>query len=274
MYLLRLIIICIIRKGELGKMKKLISAFLAVGMLAFAASAASAATVASVTGGRNGQTGYVTSFSNKSSMPCFRPGDTINFTVSAVTSGNELTVISAKCNDSGGAGALSDSTVQYINQYTLSGSSQPVSYKVRDLEDGIYLVKINDSVGTVATFYYKVGDPSVELIIQSGASAGTPYVAYQHAGGWSVGFVGQVNMSSPDISLADVGATPGFEVTNGSVTKTYGVDGSDLDDFVDDVMGANEITGAWSVTYGMTMYNVPAQNSVTAEAVIDGIVTP
>jgi hypothetical protein len=263
-----------IGKGELVKMRKIISAFLAIGMITLAASAASAASVESVTGGRSSNTGVIASPSTTSTMPCFRPGDTINFTVSSVTSGNELTVISAKYNET-----LSDSTVQYINQYTLSSSSQPVTYTIRDQADGVYEVKINDSVNTVATFYYKIGKPVVTIedandLDSEAIVSGTPYIIRQFGSTYSIGFVGRITLSGSVNNFQDVDAQPGFTVTDGSHTKTYLLDSDkvdDLDAYLTSKASGLELGGNWSIIYGMTMYDIPAANvgDITASAAIN-----
>ena len=115
-------------------MKKAISLFLVLSVLCFATSAMAAIGNSGVTGSRNSVTTMPSD--NSASMPGFRPGDTISFNVTGLTADNELTLISYKM---GSESNCSDSTVQYINQYTLTGTTQSVSYTIRNQASGIYV---------------------------------------------------------------------------------------------------------------------------------------
>ena len=268
-------------------MKKAISLFLAVSVLCFATSALAAIGTGTVTGDvRNGQTTMPQSYT-LASMPCFRTGDTITFTVSGVTSGRELTLISYKYNAS-----LTNATVQYINQYTVS-DDVPISYTVREQASGVYVVQINDESGTVATFYYKVGNVSVSTVTQSGEvtypTYGTPYLTHQYsADKWSIAFIGKATIDGSLIKFGDVNATFGFEFSDTSTgTNIHGkssgqatgtghtVTGAALDSFFADLLTDNgvsvEINGSYSVLYGLTLYNVPnsSYDKVTARAVMN-----
>ena len=272
-------------------MRKAISLFLAASVLCLATSAMAAPSVSSVTGDRNGVNSLPTSSS--AAMSCFVPGGTINFDVSGVTSERELTVISYK---DGSEGSLSDSNVQYINQYTLTDTltdtSKHISYTIRDLPYGRYVLKINDSSGTVATFYYKVGDAEVVLLTDElggyvDGDYGTPYLTgLADDGTYSIGFLGRVTIGSSEISLADLGAHPGFLIKEGSGTaKRYGFGLDTRSSNGDTDAGSNnlaktianldamEITSdsSYSFIYGLTMYNVTSgrQNNITAQAVLD-----
>ncbi len=252
-------------------MKKAISILLAVATMAFATSAM-AATDGDVgtTANRKGTTAFVSNASLVSSMPCFRVGDTVTFDVSNLTSGKELTVITYKS-----GGSLSDSTVQYINQYTTT-TSQTISYTVRDIDAGIYVLSINENGNKLSDFYYKIGTPTVELITASPAISNTSaYVMEAYDGKWSIGFVGKVKVDTGAINIHEIAPNAGFKITANGVSKQVGfgmntagiadnssvsLEGQDL-----------EITGGYSVLYGLTMYDVPEaqKNAVTAEVKLD-----
>ncbi len=260
-------------------MKKVISLFLAVAVLSVATTAMAAPTQSgSVSGNlRNGVTTF--GATNSSSMPCFRTGDTITFTLGTLASGNELTVLTYK---DGEAGSLSDSNVQYINQYTLDSTSKEISYTIRSQESGVYVLKANDSSGTVATFYYKIGSAEVSLVTKPGGvetlvtgTPGDPYLIKQDSSGkYSVGFLAKVTFNGTGADLEDIGAHPGFIVTNGTVTKNYGFGlGSNASSKTVAGLDATnlEIAGNYSVLYGLTIYNVTAgdEDDMQATAVLD-----
>ena len=230
--------------------------------------------------GRNNQSAlYSGSYSGtgaiNTTMPGFRPGDTISFDVTGVTSGNEMTLICYKY------GAESDglisSEVSYINQYTLSAASQKIDYTIPSgSANGVYKVVINDSSNPVANFYYKVGTVTAELISSAEGANPTQYRAKQFADNkWSIGFIGKVTVKSSDVTLAELGATPGFEITDGSVIKKYGfgVDGNKTVGGLQNVTGNAklEVSGGYAIIYGLTMYNVPngTQDDVRATATTD-----
>ncbi|MBR4723328.1 MAG: hypothetical protein IK072_01160, partial [Clostridia bacterium] len=249
-------------------MKKAISLFLAASVLCLTTSALADIETGTVTrtGGAiyNGKTTLQSDYNNKSNMPAFRPGDTINFDVTGVTSGKELTVISYKYGAE--SDGLVDGEVQYINQYTLASASQPISYKIREQASGVYKIVFNDTVNTVATFYYKVGNATAVMLNKGGQTAGTPYLSLQADDGtWSIGFLGKVTIDSADISLTDIGAHPGFTVTeSGGQTKTYafghGVNSSKTVAGLQNTTQIAEVSGSYSFIYGLTIYNVTADD--------------
>ena len=248
-------------------MKKAISLLLAASVLCFATSAFAA--TATVNTSRNGTTTMPTS---AASMPCFRTGDTITFTVSGVTNGNELTVISYKSD----AGTLTDSNVQYINQYTLNNTSKAFEYKIREQTSGTYVLKINDSTGTAATFYYKVAN--LTATIYNGSSwvssgIGTPYMAkYSEVRGkWSVGFIGKITKDNNSVTLTEAGVHPGFEIVKGGYDKKYGFDtGVNSGKAVSALEnGSFQADGGLSYIYGVTMFDVPNKDGFTVTAIID-----
>lgn len=262
-------------------MKKAISLFLAVSVLCFATSALAIGT-SNLTGYKNGVATLPTSSSN---MPCFRNGDIISFTVTGVTQGRELALISYKDNDT--------SAVQYINQYTLSAGSQAISYKIPDTAPtGTYVIKINDGETTAATFYYKVGNIKAELVTNRNASTNTgtivtgqgdPYMIQlitegEHSGTYSVAFLGKVTIADADgLTLSDLGATPGFTVENidtgDSTTSKFG---TGTNPSVAALQGVNrtkaEISGDCWFVYALTIYNIPSEsaaNDLRATATLD-----
>lgn len=263
-------------------MRKVISLFLAVAVLCLSTSAMAAPTAGTVSGMRKSTNNTLQdSASSTSSMPCFRPGDTISFSVGSVVSGEELTVISYKNGET-----PDDTTVQYINQYTLSSSSQSISYTIRNLDSGVYMLKFTGSTSGSATFYYKIGNATVQVLDnddKDGNGKGTfvtgygdPYIMKQaNDNTWSIGFVGMVTVDSADVTLSDLGATPGFQITNGPKTKSYGFgqEGQKTVANLESVTGNAklEISGSYSFIYGLTLYDVPngTQNSYTAQAVVD-----
>lgn len=258
-------------------MRKAISLFLAASVLCLSTSAMAAPGTSAVTGSRNSTTTMPTS--TGSSMPCFKPGTTITFNVTNLTIGDEVTLITYKNGDT-----PSNSTVQYINQYTAEATTQGISYTIRSgLPQGIYELEINGG-GTVSKFYYKVGDATVVALHNSNRDGrtsggtfntgyGNPYIIKQAENGtWSVGFVGKVTVGSGEITLSDLGANPGFAIKEGANTKKYGY-GVGGNKAVSALEGTTkyEVNGSYSFIYGLTMYNVENghQNSITAEAVLD-----
>ena len=256
-------------------MKKAISILLAVATMAFATSAMAATGTEDLDGNRNESvTTFVANPASVSSMPCFRPGDTVEFTINGISSGAEVTLVTYKYNQD-----LSNSTVQYINQYTATSSTQAVSYTVRDLgagSSGVYQVDIKAGSNALVSFYYKIGKVTASMV--TGPSSVTSRNAYAYAiqenyvpGGtyrqhrdWSVAFVGKVTIDSADITLADIGATPGFTIRNASgVDKTYrfgeGVNSS-VTTIGTYLPADSEISGSYSFVYGMTIYGVSTGN--------------
>lgn len=268
-------------------MRKAISLFLAASVLCLSTSAMAAAPTisgnvgGSLTNGDSGTRNNVVAFGNAedaANMPGFRPGDTIIFTVGSLTVGDEVTLITYKNGDT-----PSNSTVQYINQYTAEAATQAIRYTIRSgLTQGIYKLEINGG-GTVSNFYYKVGDATVLALHNAdrdGNSHGTfssgygnPYIIKQAENGtWSVGFVGKVTVGSGEITLGDIGANPGFAIKEGETIKKYGygVDGNKAVSTLQETT-QYEVSGSYSFIYGLTMYNVTDghETSITAEAVLD-----
>lgn len=267
-------------------MKKVISLLLAIATLSFATSAMAAVSVSEPGGDvRNSGTVFAGT-SSTATMPGFRPGDTVTFTITGANVGDDITLVTYVLNNE-----LTDSTVQYINQYTAdSVGAATVTYKVRTgLPSGIYQIDIKVANQSVKTVYYKIGDVTAKMIAASnidgsdhitGARSVGEYVApvriENNGGKYTIGFLGKVTVSAANISLAELGAKPGFTITNGSKTKSYNfkegnnsskTPGSTL---ADD--SAVEIDGSYSFVYAMTIYNIASEsaaNEFTATAITD-----
>lgn len=262
-------------------MKKAISLFLAVSVLCFATSAMAISTN-TLTGKKSGADEMPTT--SGGSMPYFRNGDTISFNVSDVSSGKELTLISYKDDDT--------SAVQYINQYTLSSLSEPISYTIPDTAaTGTYVIKINDEENTAAEFYYKVGNIKAELITNRNASTNTgtivtgqgdPYMIQlitegEYNGKYSVAFLGKVTIADANgLTLSDLDATPGFEVenisTNRKTTSKFGIGENPSVSALQGTMRNAEVGGDCWFVYALTIYSVPSvedANNLRATATLD-----
>jgi len=262
-------------------MKKVISLFIAVAVLCLATSALATPTASNVDGERNNQSSF--GATNSGTMPCFRPGDTITFDLNSLASG-EVTLITYK---DGSESSLSDSNVQYINQYTVTSGSSEVTYTIRDQASGVYVLKVNDASGTAATFYYKIGNATVTLIGKENgvtttyntSTPGTPYRIAQTKDGtsYSVGFLAKVTLDS-GVSLTEIGANPGFAVKKDSGAEKkygFGVNNSNgADNSSKSVASlqdaAYELEGEYSFIYGLTIYNVTStSHGLTARAILD-----
>ena len=259
-------------------MKKAISLILAASVLCFATSALATPAVSSVTGGHVTTSVYTgNAYTRAQDMPGFRAGETISFTATGLTNGKELTVISYRYNDT-----LSDSTVQYINQYTITGN-QLVSFKIRDKASGVYCVKLVDSNdGNAYTFYYKVGKVTATMVPYGANAAGTPYTMVDyHDGTYSIGFIAKLKIDSADVDLVDIGVSSvGFQFIdenaspeiNGKSSPTLAASG--LDTYFATLQSDNsaiELNGSYSVLYGATLWKVPAtrKDNIKATAVVN-----
>ena len=233
-------------------MKKAISILVAAAALAFATSAM-AAVGGTTTTSRNSNSTFPTS---AASMPSFRVGDTLTIEATDLASGNELTVISYK----DGAAEKNDSTVQYINQYTLSDTSKSFDFVIRDEATGVYHLQLNDNANPV-DFYYTIGKVTAELVTQANdASNSDAYYAKEYDGTWSVGFVGKITVDGGVPS--DFAVNPGFHMTEGAKEQTYHLNSAPAD-------GDYEVNGTSTYLYGFTMYKITAghQGLIEADAV-------
>lgn len=253
-------------------MKKFISVLAAVCMLVATTSAFAQPTVGKLQAdnGVQGVRNNVDALSAQQNgdLPCFRPGDVLNFEISGLTSGRILTLISYK---SGTGIELGNDTIQYIDQQVVEGSSSTseaadakytVKYKIRDIDEGIYKIAMNanDSTG-VLSFYYKVGDPKIGLVK---GTDDTPYYTMKQNsdGSYSIAFIGKVSLGSNDVSLTDAGIkNVGFTFTGtGDNTKKSHVSTLTANGLQEATNAKIEAEGSITYYYGLTMYGVPGDN--------------
>lgn len=246
-------------------MKKLISAVLVLASMAVSSTALAATSDGTLgSQSRNDVSSFQTVVTGTDSMPGFRSGDVISFDVTNLTSGNNLTVISYKCGDSV---ALGNDTIQYVNQYQVDESSKTIEYTVREnTEEGIYKVTLNGNDGSeVITFYYKVGNPSVSMMVNDS----TPYwniTEYENGGvkKFAVGFIAKAVIGSADVSLADVGIKElGFNFTANGETVTQKLTKTQFDAIKEATKYA-ETEGGVSFVYGVTIYGMTSMEQVNA----------
>lgn len=226
------------------KMKKLISVLLAVSALALSTSAFAAP---SLSDARNDVT-VLGEASDALALPILRNEDTVTFSLTGLT-GDQLTLISSK------VGATADNTtIQYINQYTPSGDSQAVSYKLRGLAGGVYNIRIKDGEDDVVNYFYKVATPSVVVAVNS-------------AGGELIVDDGKGTQGFAVYAKVDGGAT--FTETGAEVTVTL-TDGTLS--YVDTITGAEldtvnaEVAGSITAIYGIKVSGVPADVTLDIDA--------
>ena len=208
-------------------------------------------------------------------MPSFRAGDTLKFDVSDLNVGTQLTIISYKVSDS----TISNSTVQYIDQRTIDESTDTVSYKVRDIDDGIYCVSVKDGDSDAYTLYYKVGTPKFNVIKGKDEDSGAEtnyYVKLEKEGSngniYSIGYLAAATFKTTELSAEDYGI-------NGFGFK-YSLDGTDVDakpvkaqndywkEQVNSWIQTQEVNGEYSFYYMNTINNVPVSDidNITAKA--------
>ncbi len=254
-------------------MRKLVSALIVICAMAVNVNTFAAPIVGDLDSSRNSKTELVSDSSDKSSLPTFRVNDIIKFDVSGLQAGNQFTLISYKVNEED----LTDSSVQYINQYTLESATQPIEYKVRDISDGIYQITLNANNGEdddIATFYYKVGTPKVDLICTDAAN-GKYYTKIQKNSDntYSVAFVAKATIGTADVTFSEAGVDSlGLEVklSENAEPIVQKFDDGKIDEIVKSFLETNkdnvEIAGSYTIYYGLTVYNIPSQDA--AEAII------
>jgi len=253
-------------------MKKILSTLLAI---AISASISVAYAGASISGSRNNKNNQV-AYVNSDDMPGFRVGDEITFNLSNLTVGNVVTVCSSKCNGSANMSTDSSDFV-YINEYTLDSATKSFAYTVSEADTGIYCIIINDGEGTVATFYYKLGNIELKMGTRSGLVTGsaTGYnIQATGDGTYQVGFIGTAKFDMRETNLADFAYNLGFNISNGTSNKKVQFTNAQLaslQTFFDNQKyeidnGANTV-----FVYGTTVYKVPSgmQNSLSATAIVE-----
>lgn len=253
-------------------MKKIVLVLCTVMALCSAGSALAVTTNNAVTGSRNSKTDLVTDSASTDSMPCFRAGDTLEFNISGLTVGKTLTIISYKLNCE-----IGNRTVQYIDQRDITATGDTITYKIRDIDDGIYLIALNDESGTIAKLYYKVGTPKFNVITNNDRNN---YVAIKEFTGYdgkklySIGFAAKAEIGSTDVSFTDAGVkTFGFVFSDGTKSASMSLSAEKmaaLQAEINEKIKANsaEITGSYTIHYFDTVYNVPADvyKNITAKA--------
>ena len=254
-------------------MRKLVSTLIAVCAMAVNVNTFAAPTPGNfLNSSRNEKTGLVNTTNALADLPTFRANDIIKFNVSGLKSGKQFTLISYKVDEED----LTNSSVQYINQYTLTGDNHTIEYRVRDISDGIYQITLNANSGEtddVATFYYKVGTPKVEIIP---AEEGKYYTKLQDNknGTLSVAFVAKATIGTVDVSFSEAGvASFGLDVNLGKdssgndVIRTEKFEGS-INEIVTKFLETNEanieINGSYTIYYGLTVYNIPDEEAATS----------
>ncbi|MBO5060085.1 MAG: hypothetical protein J6C82_04145 [Clostridia bacterium] len=240
-------------------MKKLVSVVLAALVMTFSATAF-AAEAGELSSSRNSVTtlaGEVTA----SSIPGFRPTDTLLFNLSGLTTENQMTLISYKVNSEGVEADLDNTTIQYINQYTLDADTKEIKYTIRDIEEGIYKIVINDGTTTL-NYFYKVGNPQIELI--RGAND-TDYITkeeYTEDGVYSIAFVAKASLG-PNVSFEEVGISDvGFYVEN-TAAENKNYTATLTNEKLTELYKAVETDGDCNIYYGVTIYNIPADTDVS-----------
>ena len=253
-------------------MKKLISAVLVLASMAVTSTALAATSDGTLgSQSRNDVSSFQTVVTDTDSMPGFRSGDVISFDVTDLISGKNLTVISYKLGDSV---TLGNDTIQYVNQYQIDGSSKTIEYTVREnTEEGIYKLTLNGNDNSnVINFYYKVGNPSVSLMVNDS----TPYwniTEYENGGvkKFAVGFVAKAVIGSTDVSLADVGIKElGFSFTANGKAVTQKLTKEQFD-AIEEAQKYAETDGGVAFVYGVTIYGMTSMeevNAITADAYV------
>ena len=133
-------------------MKKVISILLAAAILSFA-TVAMADTSTGTVSNRTANEVFATSPDDVNSMPSFKAGDTVSFTISGVKAGDWITLLTYKNGEE-----PDNSTTQYIDQYTAEDTTQAVTYVIRDIGDGVYKLKIKANGNELYTVYYQVSE--------------------------------------------------------------------------------------------------------------------
>lgn len=233
-------------------MKKLISVLLAVSALALSTSAFAAPDVSDVS---NKNPNATTLAEERTGiLPCFRNGDAVTFDLTGLT-GSQLTLISSKV----GATAGND-TIQYINQYTVSGGAQSVTYRVRELTDGTYNILIKDGDAAVVDYFYTVANPSVAILTASADP--TDYVVAKNAKN-DQAFAAVASVDGANFTESGVKSV-GFTFTDGTKKATSStLTAAELDNI------AGEVKGKINVVYGITVTGVGEGVTITPTAVMN-----
>lgn len=226
-------------------MKKLISVLLAVSALALSTSAFAAPAVSD----RNPAATTLADAATDT-LPCFRNGDTVTFQLTDLT-GAQLTLISSK------VGATADnSTIQYINQYTVSEGAATVTYKIRALTDGTYNILIKDGDAAVVDYFYTVANPAVAPAKIS--ADGADYIIMQN--GQTVFYAAFASVEGANFTESGV-TSVGFTFNEKAAPDTLSA--AELDAMI------GEVSGKVNVVYGIQMNGVEDVDAITPAAVMN-----
>ena len=135
--------------------KKIVAIAMATAVLTFAATAM-AETGTGTVANRSTNTVFATSPTATDSMPEFREDDSVSFIVTGVKANDQITFLTHKYGEE-----PNDSTVQYIDQYKATSSTQKIDYVIRDIGVGVYELKIKANDNELYTAYYKVVDEEI-----------------------------------------------------------------------------------------------------------------
>ena len=186
-------------------MKRTIAILLAVATMSFATSALADTGTNSLK--KNGSdNGTFAVSADAVSMPTYAAGDEISFVISGATNGDSITLLSSK-NDA----EESNATIQYIDEYdNITGTTQNVAYVIRDLDEGVYDLKIKVGSNTLYEVYYKVGSGIIYGDVNGDGQCTAADVTYlaRYLAGWSgyasVGETTDVNSDSKIDALDNI----------------------------------------------------------------------
>lgn len=247
-------------------MKKFAAVLCAVMSLCCAGNAFAAIEGNALTDGSRNNVGTLSDkIDNTTNLPCFRPGDTLSFNISGLKENEQLTLISYKYD----ATSIDNETIQYIDQKTVKSTTDTVKYKIRDVEQGIYSIKLKTDSESLYTLYYKVGKPEVKLV--KGKDGNTWAVKIDAEDNTSsLGYVGLITIGSQDVSFADVGVTDvGFEFKadrRSGESKLVNDKDTTLDEILESTAEKTETSGTISFYFAQTLNNVPKDVTVDVEA--------
>ncbi len=228
-------------------MKKLISVLLAVSTLALSTSVFAAPAVTD----RNPAAETLAEASTDT-LPCFRNGDTVTFDLAGLT-GAQLTLISSKVGQT-----ADNSTIQYINQYTVAEGAATVTYKIRALTDGLYNILIKDGDAAVVDYFYTVANPTVAPA--KATADGVDYLVAWNEATQIAGFAAFASVEGANFTESGVKSV-GFTFNEKAVAETLSAE--ELDAMI------GEVSGKVNVVYGIQMTDVEDVNAIEPSAVMN-----
>lgn len=245
-------------------MKKLISLLLAVSLMAMSTMASAVSLKAE--GQRNPGTGgtadnnsnFLRDYSNvPAQLAVYRPGDTLTFfeeSSNQIKMGDVITFISSYID----ADDLNSATVMFIDQVVADVDSPKYSYKIREgLDQGIYQMDIKIGEQEVATFYYAIADPQVEIAY---TDEDETIQYYYDAKDNKYYYFACATMGTDKVTYNQIGvAELGFDFGNGNV---FTAAASNFDAFI-----AEQEVEELNLYYAIGVMDVDANNIPTASAV-------